>query len=748
MQTHPTTVSEAFRDRIQYVVPSYQRNYVWNKEDQWEPLWEDILVQTTCVLDEHSSYPPHFIGTIITKRLHAGESFIEPWSVVDGQQRLTTLQVLMAGVYTAFCEYDIPGSASILGGCMLNKEEAVKSDQERYKLQHKSRDYDDFSEVIKNTIETSTELENTGLGSRESSQLSKCYSFFYSVACEYLDLESDQPINKRAFALTTAIINKLKFVEIRLDEENGHSIFEALNARGEPLTEWEKTKNYILSIAINENDPDGDQVYTDYLSEFDEEIYWNQNVSMPRFTGQRIDIFLHFFTQIEITRVRRDILGETTPKTIPRNRLYREFRSVGEQFLRTSNEELRSLLERLKNLAQIYYLIDRRDHNQFSDYACLVMYRREMLNLATLIPVFMVLVDRLGYGEELDNALRVVDSYLMRRVVLNAQNRSFDDAVFNLVHSICDSAQGDEISVMIQEFENATWANRWPSDEEVVSHLREADMYHHISTTKKQLMWQGIAQKMHEENEQYLAMAFNPVGLLTVEHVAPASWEKHWKEDLNFGETDDERERLDRLVNLVGNLTIVTQAMNHALFNNPWPFKRDLLSRDNLEMNKRLVTDMRGEIWNEDEINDRSQKIAEYVNKIWPHAVALREELGIVLDDDDSDEFVSGISLSEAKRAIDSVVEYGVDEGWIEESSISKQFRDDYYGWAFDLGGGGSWSNVWLGISFEAPHFVLSFFDDENTPDMAIEVREGTEIDELLEQLTRAVREVAVRVVG
>ena len=354
MQTISTTVSQAFPERKQYVVPSYQRNYVWNKEDQWEPLWEDILGEVSRVLNEERSNLPHFLGTIITKNLESDGSRLERWSVVDGQQRLTTLQVLMAGVYAALNKANLIDNARMLKNYMFNSDEFVQEPGERFKLQHKSRDYEDFSEVFRLNIEESTDDETTDGRESTSNQLSKCYDFFFNVACEYLSAESEIPQNKKADALRTAIMDRLEFVEIRLKNENGHSIFEALNARGEPLTEWEKTKNYILSIAVNEKDPDGDLVYMEYLREFDQETYWSQQISVPRFTGQRIDIFLHFFAQIEITRIRRDELGEGTLTTIPRNRLYREFRSVGERFYRKSSSNLSSMLMRLRKFAQIY----------------------------------------------------------------------------------------------------------------------------------------------------------------------------------------------------------------------------------------------------------------------------------------------------------------------------------------------------------------------------------------------------------
>ena len=375
------------------------------------------------------------------------------------------------------------------------------------------------------------------------------------------------------------------------------------------------------------------------------------------------------------------------------------------------------------------------------------MHRREALNLATVIPLFMVLVERLGYDGELDRALRVVDSYLMRRVVLNTQNRSFDDAVFGLVHSICDASGGEEVSILIQSFENATWANRWPNDGDIEEHLVTADMYNHISSTKKQLILQGIAKRMHEENERHLTMKFNPAEALHVEHVAPGNWEKHWKEELEFGDTNEERERLNKLVNLVGNLTIVTQAMNNQLLDNPWTFKKKLLEKDNLEMNRRLIADMNGDIWNEEEILNRCKDLSGYVISIWPHAEILREELDVEPRDSDSIEFVAGISKNDFEHVIDSVIELGVEEGWIHEDGISRQLHNNSYGREFLLRCDNVFNKVWLCINIQEKHVVLSFQDIDGIGDEFVEMPIQTDTDELVELLTGKVQAFSALVI-
>ena len=111
--------------------------------------------------------------------------------------------------------------------------------------------------------------------------------------------------------------------------------------------------------------------------------------------------------------------------------------------------------------------------------------------------------------------------------------------------------------------------------------------------------------------------------------MAPQGWERHWTHDLQFGNSDEDKLRLNRLVNRIGNLTLVTARTNSKLTNHPWSYKANLLEQDNLEMNRRLLGDMDGNIWNEEEIDRRTRQLAEYVIRIWPSVDVLQRELGI-----------------------------------------------------------------------------------------------------------------------
>ena len=630
-----TTGDQAFPPRKQYAIPSYQRNYVWTERDHWEPLWEDVRELTNQVLAAEEATTPHFLGTIITKEIGT-VGFINRWWVVDGQQRLTTLQVLIAAAHAAFAECGLTQSADILSDLLANAPKSVSDKSDKYKIKHKSSDYAGFAGIVDAALSPTP-------GDLGESQLDTCYAYFLETVQAWLKSISRDQRELHSRAMTNAVLNKLQVVDIRLDDtENSHAIFEALNARGAPLTEWEKTKNYILSIAVRQDDADGDRFYQDHLERYDADPYWNEIVSGTRFTGKRIDLFLFFFAQLELPRHRQNVSGERHVRTMGRSRLYREFRYVGERVYRRDATKLLAMLETLGRYAEIYKRIDECKQGSFSDYAREVMRRRSVVGLSSLLPVFMELVAKLGRGPRLDQALRIVDSYLMRRVALKAYYSGFDEVAFAHVQTLRDSPADTICAVLIAQFLESTGSHWWPSDEEVTQQLLNNNMYDRISKARLALLLGAIAECMHDENDTTSDGRFT-LGSVTIEHVAPQDWQRHWRKDLNFDGSDEDKRRIDQLVHLIGNLTLV--AYNTKLSNRPWTKKsgegdspgegerlgkRDLLAKDRLEMNRRLLVDVEGKTWNEDEMRRRSRQLADYVIGIWPHAAVLRRELGIV----------------------------------------------------------------------------------------------------------------------
>ncbi len=108
MDTRPLTVREIFGQSRQYQVPLFQRPYIWNEEDQWEPLWDDVRSVADRLLTRQPTRP-HFLGAIVLEQIRTPTGRVDVRLVIDGQQRLTTIQILLEAFADLAKEIGRPG---------------------------------------------------------------------------------------------------------------------------------------------------------------------------------------------------------------------------------------------------------------------------------------------------------------------------------------------------------------------------------------------------------------------------------------------------------------------------------------------------------------------------------------------------------------------------------------------------------------------------------------------------------------
>lgn len=146
MKSETLEVQQLFQDRRQYRVPFYQRAYVWNREDQWERLWSDIQSKADArLLDGKST--PHFLGAaVLEPQQRRGLLGVESLHIIDGQQRLTTLQYVLASLALLLREMQVPALLSVVEGCLQNgnAETMEKPEIEVFKVWPTFRDRDAF----------------------------------------------------------------------------------------------------------------------------------------------------------------------------------------------------------------------------------------------------------------------------------------------------------------------------------------------------------------------------------------------------------------------------------------------------------------------------------------------------------------------------------------------------------------------------------------------------------------------------
>ena len=233
-----TTVGRVLTNNNQYLIPRYQRKYVW-KEEQWKNLIEDIILSMTTKVDD--SY--HFIGSFIFEKQHSG------WVVIDGQQRLTSITLLISAISKHFA---LHGENKLYDG--IRKYCTYKNDDGEEIMRIVNDDMTIFSNIVFDYFITPSEdvtlndyLKKESIDIPSSSKaFIDCYNYFYKYIESVLSEKTPTERTEWLSSLRDAVLN-LKAIEISVDkEQEGHIIFEILNSRGLPLEQHELLKNYLF----------------------------------------------------------------------------------------------------------------------------------------------------------------------------------------------------------------------------------------------------------------------------------------------------------------------------------------------------------------------------------------------------------------------------------------------------------------------------------------------------------------------
>ncbi len=218
MQASETKLRKLIEGTTQYVVPLFQRPYSWS-EKQWKTLWADVIEQS-----RHDDGRPHFFGSIVTTPAKSVPQGVGKYLLIDGQQRITTIQVLLAAVRdSADRAAEVKLRDRIVAQYLTN---AFEEGDERLKVLPTQDDRPAFRAIIRKDAVPENRLRT-------------CYQFFLS-RLERLTANQLESIH-------LAVVDRLSLVSITCDEhDNPHLIFESLNAKGEKLTPADLIRNFLL----------------------------------------------------------------------------------------------------------------------------------------------------------------------------------------------------------------------------------------------------------------------------------------------------------------------------------------------------------------------------------------------------------------------------------------------------------------------------------------------------------------------
>src|SRR4028118_2370593 len=149
METQVRTPQLVFMQPQRLVVPLFQRPYVWNEENQWEPLWDDVARLAARLLSHPNQKPrPHFLGAVVLQQVQKPTGFLQERTIIDGQQRLTTLQLLLDALHAELVAADAKAPAARVAPLVANAQPFCARPEDRYKVWPTNRDRAGFNAVM------------------------------------------------------------------------------------------------------------------------------------------------------------------------------------------------------------------------------------------------------------------------------------------------------------------------------------------------------------------------------------------------------------------------------------------------------------------------------------------------------------------------------------------------------------------------------------------------------------------------
>jgi hypothetical protein len=615
MEAKALTPRDLFDGKVCYEIPPFQRPYVWTEEDQWQPLWDDIARVTEALLeagDDEATLalvPGHFLGAVVVKQLPSAAGDPLRSSVIDGQQRLTTLQLLLDAAQLVMERSDHEDVAESLQELVLNDSRRFRATPKRFKLWPSRIDRAAFESVMDNELSVPSQLAD--------SRILQAHEFFLSAIAEWAEATGNpDKAGVRLAALARVLQQHLQIVAIDLSgNDDDQLIFETLNDRGTPLLAADLIKNYVFQ-RCEQIAADVDSWSEKYWSDFDDD-WWRHQVSQGRMYRSRIDLFLQYWLTMRVK------------DEIPTDAVFARFRGY-------ANDRLAD-----RSTAEEFLAGLRKDADTFRDFTQLdpgsargSFYTRvvEALELGAFIPLLLWLISEHHRTSALqaDKALGAVESWAVRRTLLRRTMKDVNKLVVALLREL-DRHPSESVGDATVTYLKAQTADAraWPTDGELLAELPRVKAYGNIKQQRLRTILAAVELQLRTERHEEVTLPSK----LEIEHVMPQRWRTHW--DDGAAKDLEAATRRDHLVNTLGNLTLVTQKLNGALSNRPWTDaaassvaptgkdaglgKRSLLNRYSVLLLNKDIVDPHDSAWTDEDIATRNGRLAETISLVWPH---------------------------------------------------------------------------------------------------------------------------------
>lgn len=575
-------------------IPFFQRTYVWDK-DNWENLLSELLNKPS----------GHFLGSIILKQLPSSSGEPKQLEVVDGQQRLTTLSILLKALFDTFTSDIKKNCESDVKAILFYRKDYASQDYE-IKIEHSQVDADAYQKIINANIDNNLTID---LITENSHKILQCYQYFYD------ELKTKpEDIRKSLLNKILSPENKmLVVIDLVEEKDDEQAIFDTLNTAGVRLTTAEIIKNalYYQVIQVFGSKEAAIEIYKNtwkktFLADEDTVKYWETERLTGRLKRDNIEILLHCVGVIEgFYDPDRHTLSELS-------KLYKE-----EIKKKSSKDELKKFIDEIIEYADLYkkriLTFDSSTLLSFKDSIARLLHILDVLQISTFHPLILYLFKNQMDERKIAEILSKLEKFVVNNMLAKntTEIKNYNKLCKEFIQNI--SKLEDKIKELTKD--NVSKGLR------DISKNKEASLI---------LFWVELYRRHKDLKYDLKELKYD----YSLEHIMPQKWEEHWKDipekykanGLKMTDEEAKKDREDKIY-WIGNMTLLTSSLNSSLRN--YVFKKKMSGEgrkkgikayaDLLITKDDIVTpfDNGDTVWNENKIIERTNKIEEEVNQIW-----------------------------------------------------------------------------------------------------------------------------------
>lgn len=559
MKASETKLLDFLHSSRQFAIPIYQRTYSWT-EKECRQLWDDIVR-----VGSDDAVSVHFVGSIVyIDKADANLTSWEPLLVIDGQQRLTSVSLLLAALARAVADtepFDGFSRRKIENYYLLNPEE---SGERHFKLLLSQTDRTSLTAIV----------DKQDLPTDYSLRIDQNFKLFEEMVASRAD----------DLVVVCKGLNKLLMVDIKLKrgEDNPQLIFESMNSLGKELSQADLIRNFILMGLEQELQT---RLYGQFWRPM--EVDFGQEAYSTHF-----DAFMRHYLTVKTGEIPR--LGD----------VYEAFKAHAHS-ARAVSAGVEALVKDIRDYARHFCAMaldaepDTDLNQSFDDL--------RQLKVDVAYPFLLELYNDYKAGILSKNDLlvivRLVEAYVFRRAICAIPTNSMNKTFATFTKALKKDRYLESIKA---QFIGLPSYRRFPSDEEFNRDLQTRDLYNFRSRS----YWLRRLEN-HDRRERVMVDEF------TIEHILPQNenLSPEWREALG----EDWKRVQETWLHALGNLTLT--AYNSEFSDRPFAYKRDMpdapekgLKQSPLKLNQGFAV---LDTWNEDTIKARARKLATLAVGVW-----------------------------------------------------------------------------------------------------------------------------------